>query len=255
MASVKSTMGALGIAPGGSLLFRFFGFIRARVPPDPVTTTASVSMLGQIRSVQQQHIHLNVIRVGFDAIPGGAAAQDQALQSIDYATFRTRIIYAAVNLGVGRVLHWHIDAADADGADDIGSKSESDDLVASWSVPNNGIDAFVVRNISASFVGKASAIPGECDKTAPDDGVVAGEASRTGDGFARTFAHETGHHLGLSHNHGAKPDCPNTTTGCNNLMAQTRCATSCGGGTRVAVLLTSAQGSTMRGHCSVQNGI
>jgi hypothetical protein len=253
MASVKSTMSALGITPGGSLLFHFFGFKRALVPPDPVTT-ASVSVLGQIHSVQQQHVHLNVIRVGFDRIPGDTA-QDQALQSIDYAIYRTRIIYAQVNLGVGRVLHSHIDAVHAEGFDDIGSKQEADDLVASFSVANDGIDAFVVRNISANFVGKASAIPGVCDKKTPDDGVVAGEATRTGDGFARTFAHEIGHHLGLFHNHGPKPNCPNTTTGCNNLMAQTRCATSCGGGTRVAVLLTSAQGATMRGHCSVQNGI
>lgn len=255
MASVKSTMSALGITPGGSLLFNFFGFIRSRVPPDPVTTTASVSVLGQIRNVQQKHVHLNVIRVGFDAI-AGATAQDQALQTIDYAIYRTRINYSAVNLGVGRVLHWFITAADADGYDDLGSEDEADDLIAGWSVPNNGIDAFVVRNISDSdFVGKAADIPGDCDKESKDDGLVAGEASRTGDAFARTFAHEIGHHLGLSHNHGGDPDCPDTTAGCNNLMAQTRCATSCGGGTRVAILLTGSQGTTMRGHCSVRNAI
>jgi hypothetical protein len=160
-----------------------------------------------------------------------------------------------VNLGVGRVLHWFIDAADADGKDDLGSEGEADDLIAEWSVPNDGIDAFVVRNISdPDFVGKASDIPGECDKEAKDDGVVAGEIGRAFEDFSRTFAHEVGHHLGLSHNHGGDPDCPDTTNGCNNLMAQTRCATSCGGGTRTAVLLTSGQGSTMRDHCSVQDG-
>jgi hypothetical protein len=115
--------------------------------------------------------------------------------------------------------------------------------------------AHVVRNISdPDFVGKSSDIPGECDKEAKDDGVVAGEIGRGSEGFSRTFAHEIGHHLGLSHNHGGDPDCPDTAAGCNNLMAQTRCATSCGGGARAAVLLTGSQGSTMRSHCAVQDG-
>ena len=118
-----------------------------------------------------------------------------------------------------------------------------------------------MRNISdPDFVGRADAIPGSCDKSSKDDGLVAGAINRGGgltmglDAFSRTFAHEIGHLMGLSHNHGGRPDCPSTTNGCNNLMAQTRCATSCGGGTRAAVLLTSGQGSTMRGHCSVRSG-
>ena len=258
MASVKAIMGCLGIGTSGtvSVLGDLFGFIRARVPTDPDTTvTANVSVLAHVRGVQGQHIHLNVIRVGFDAIAGGAPAQDAALEKLDYALYRTRNIYRGVNLGVGRVLHWFITAADSNGADDLGSEDECDDLIADWSVPNNGVDAFVVRNISdPDFVGKASDIPGECDKEAKDDGVVAGEIGRASEGFSRTFAHEIGHHLGLSHNHGGDPDCPDTTAGCNNLMAQTRCATSCGGGVRAAVLLTAGQGSTVRDHCAVQDG-
>ena len=258
MASVKAIMGCLGIDTSGtvSVLGDFFGFIRARVPADPDTTvTAQVSVLSHVQGVQGQHIHLNVIRVGFDAISGGATALDAAFEKLDYALYRTRNIYRQVNLGVGRVLHWFITAAESDGADDLGSEGECDDLIADWSVPNDGVDAFVVRNISdPDFVGKASDIPGECDKEAKDDGVVAGEIGRGSEGFSRTFAHEIGHHLGLSHNHGGDPDCPDTTAGCNNLMAQTRCATSCGGGVRAAVLLTGSQGSTMRDHCAVQAG-
>ena len=256
MASLKTIMNGLGIDTNGnvSILGHFFGFIRQQVPTDPAPTVqAQVSMLGQIHSVQQKHVHLNIIRVGFDAI-SGSTAQDQALQRLDYAIYRTRKIYAQVNLGVGRVKHFFITAAQADGMDDLGSENEADDLIAAWSVPNDGIDAFVVRNISDSdFVGKAADIPGECDKTLKDDGVVAGEAGRPLDNFARTFAHEIGHHLGLSHNHGDNPKCPGTKTGCNNLMAQTRCATSCGDGTRAAILLTSDQGETMRCHCSVHD--
>ena len=249
-------MGCLGIATSGSvsMLGSFFGFIRARVPAeqDP-SVNAQVSVLNQIRAVQGAHIHVNVIRVGFDAIAGGATALDAAHEKLDYALYRTRVIYSPVNLGVGRVQHWFISAADSNGADDIGSEGECDDLIADWSVPNGGVDAFVVRNISTNdFVGKASDIPGECDKQAKDDGVCAGEIGRPSEDFARTYAHEIGHHLGLSHNHG--DDCPGTTAACNNLMAQTKCAVGCGGGTRVAVTLTSGQGSTMRGHCAVRSG-
>lgn len=257
MASVKAVMGCLGIDTSGrvSVLGDFFGFARARVPADPgATDPASVSVLAQVRGVQGDHIHLNVIRVGFDAISGGATALDEAFEKLDYALYRTREVYRQVDLGVGRVQHWFITAAEADGADDIGSESEADDLIADWSVPNAGVDAFVVRNISADFVGKASAIPGGCDKESNDDGVVAGEIGRASEAFARTYAHEIGHHLGLSHNHGGEPDCPGTTAGCNNLMAQTRCATSCGDGVRAAVLLIAGQGGTMRGHCAAQDG-
>jgi hypothetical protein len=257
MASVKSIMGCLSIPTGGtvSILGDLFGFIRARVPTEQdLTVTAQVSVLTLIRDVQGQHIHLNVIRVGFDAISGGTTALDAAHERLDYALYRTRNIYRTVNLGVGRVLHWFINAADANGADDLGSEGEADDLIAAWSVPNDGVDAFVVRNISDDFVGKASDIPGECDKEAKDDGVVAGEIGRPSEAFARTYAHEIGHHLGLEHNHGGEPDCPGTTDGCNNLMAQTRCANDCGGGVRVAVLLTSGQGSDMREHCAVHEG-
>lgn len=256
MASVKAILGCIGVDTGAnvSILGDLCGFLRRRVPTELDTTvTASVSVLTQVRDVQGAHIHLNVIRVGFDALGGGATALDAAHEKLDYALYRTRVIYRPVNLGVGRVLHWFIDAADADGADDLGSEGECDDLIADWSVPNDGVDAFVVRNISdPDFVGKASDIPGECDKEAKDDGVVAGEIGRASEGFARTYAHEIGHHLGLSHNHG--DDCPGTTAGCNNLMAQTRCATGCGGGVRVAVTLTGGQGSTMRSHCAVRAG-
>jgi hypothetical protein len=254
MASLRTTMGCLAIDTSGSVsvLGGFFGFIRKRVPPDPDTTvTAAVSVLGQIRAVKQRHIHVNVIQVGFDAISGDTA-QDEARQKLDYALYRMRKIYSQASLGVGRVEHYFIDSADAQGADDLGSEDEADDLIAAWSVPNDAVDAFVVRNISDSdFVGKAADIPGECDKESKDDGVVAGEIGRGFEGFARTFAHEIGHHLGLSHNHGSN-DCPDTTSGCNNLMAQSGCANSCGSGLRAATTLTSSQGETMRGHCAVR---
>lgn len=244
MANVRSLMSCIGVDTSNdvSVLREFFGFIRARVPTDPDTSVrAEVSLLDQVRGCQGEHINLNVIRVGFDARP--AASQDDDLEKLDYAVYKTRNVYRPANLGVGRVQHWFITAAESNGRDDIGSDDEAEALRDEWSVPNNGIDAFVVRNISASFVG-ISPVPGSCDKDSKDDGLLAGEINRGYDRFARTFAHEIGHYLGLSHNHG--DDCPTSTAGQNNLMAQTRCAAS----VRNSTLLTGGQGSTMRDHCA-----
>ena len=84
------------------------------------------------------------------------------------------------------------------------------------------------------------------------DGLVAGETGRGAEAFARTFAHEVGHYLGLEHNHGST--CPSTDSGRRNLMAQTRCVPMISGTTtrdvRNAVRLTPSQGGTMRDHCA-----
>lgn len=252
MASLKAVMNCLDIDTNRdlSVLRDFFGFSRAQVPTDP-SADASVSVKTQIQRVQGKHVHLNVIRVGFDTL--SATAREDRIERIDYAIYRTQNIYSSVSLGVGRVEHWLINSADADGLDDIGSEDEADELVERATVDNDGIDCFVVRNISDSdFIGKASAIPGSCDKGSKTDGVIAGESGLGDETFAKTFAHEMGHHLGLSHNHGG--NCPTTTSGQNNLMAQSRCAAGSGqAGQRAAVLLISSQGSTMRGHCSAQD--
>ena len=247
--SVKSVLACVGIGTSSdvSVLLHGFGFIRSRVPTDPDTSVrAEVSLLSHIQGIRGEHLNLNVIRVGFDARP--ASSFDDDLQKLDYAVYKTRNIYRQVNVGVGRVQHWFIDQADANGRDDIGSEDEAEALRDEWTVPNDGVDAFMVRNISASFVG-ISPVGGACDKDSKDDGLVAGEINRSYDEIGRTFAHELGHYFDLPHNHGDKPDCPDTTAGQNNLMAQTRCAIS----TRNSTLLTSGQGSTIRSHCLVKD--
>ena len=249
MLSVKDTLDCMGVDTSGqvSVLGDLFGFFQRRVPPDPVTTvTASVSVKDQLEAMTGRHVHLNMITVGFDTL--SASDQQDADDKVDYAVYRTRNIYAQVNLGVGRVEHYAIDADDSNGHDDLGSEGEADDLSDEFSIDNDGIDVFLVRNISdTDFVG-ISPVPGDCDKGGDDDGLVGGEINRGFEGFSRTVAHEIGHFLNLSHNHGA--DCPTTTAGMNNLMAQTRCAIS----TRTSVLLTNAQGTTMRGRCQTNDG-
>ena len=89
MASVKSILNCIGVNTSGSvsILFHLFGFTRARVPPDPEpTATAQVSLLQLVRDLQGRHLHLNVIRVGFDTL----SATDQATgdERLDYAIYR-----------------------------------------------------------------------------------------------------------------------------------------------------------------------
>jgi hypothetical protein len=247
MNSFRQHAACVGASGNFSVMRNVLGFVRGRLPPHPdgAGNTVSVSMRAQINAVAGRHVHLNVIRVGFDAL--SAADQTAALERIDWAILRTRQIYAPVSLGVGRVLHWFITRAEADGADDIGSEDEAEELWDDWTVQNNGLDVFMVRTISADFIG-LSPVGGACGKDDKDDGLVGGRIDRESDGVARTFAHEIGHYLGLSHTHGA--DCPTSNAARNRLMSQTRCALS----NRNSVNLTSGEGSTMRGHCTVRPG-
>ncbi len=246
METVKSIMNCIGVDTSGSVsvLFHLFGFVRSRVPEDPCTTdTAEVSLLSQLNAMQGKHVHLNIIRVGIDNFTA------DEVEKIDYAIYRTRKIYRTRSIGIGRVEHYNVTSADAGGKDDLGSEDEAEDLTHDWTVPNNGIDVFMVDNISDSdFVG-LSPVDGPCDKNDKDmNGVIGGEVNRSSERVARTFAHEIGHYLGEPHNHG--DDCPTSASGRANLMAQTRCADSvCD-----SVLLTSAQGNNMRDHCFVQDG-
>lgn len=237
MASVKSTLNCIGVDTSGNLsvLFHLFGFLRQEVPADPCTTaTPKVSVLQQIQSLEGEHIHLNIIRVGIDNFT------DAEVDKIDYAIYRARNIFNTRNLGIGRVEHYNVTSSEADGKDDIGSEDEAEDLTHDWTVPNNGLDVFMVDNISADFVG-LSPVGGPCDKDDKDmNGVLGGEVNRTSNRVARTFAHEIGHYLGLPHRN-SSPD---------NLMAQTKFANSiCN-----SVLLSSSQGNDIHDHCSVQDG-
>ncbi len=254
MPSVRDTLECIGRDTSGSnsVLRDLFGFFRARVPFTG-STRSSVSLRDTLDGLQGRHIHINVINVGW-VNELSSTDTDTGRRKVDYAIMRTRQIYEQVNLGVGRVQHWFIDQSDADGAHNIGSEGEADDLWDDWSVDNNGIDAFVPRTISdPDFIG-LSPVPGDCGKGGKNDGLIAGAIDRGGsvnngfNGFARTFAHEIGHYLSLPHNHGS--NCP-AGAAANNLMAQTRCITI---SSFDAVNLTSSQGSDMRGHCMTRSG-
>ncbi len=244
-ASIRTLAGCVGISGQFSILGDFFGFIRRRLPPDPTGVRIEVSLKEQIARLRGVHSNLNVIAVGSDQFT------DADFIEIDYSIFKLRNVYRPVGVGIGRVQHWVVSTADADGLDMPTTTGDLEDLTQDWTVPNDGIDLFVPHNMSIAANGGQilgrSAIDGPCDKNAKGmNGATCGlwGSEQT----ARTFAHELGHYLGLSHNHG--DDCPAGTTEKNNLMAQSRCAIS----TRDSVLLTSSQGDNMDDHCSIRAG-
>jgi Metallo-peptidase family M12B Reprolysin-like len=244
-ASLRAFAGCIGISGPFSVLGDFYGFRQRRLPTDPTGVRVEVSLAEQINSLRGRHFNLNVIKVGSDQFTSADHNE------IDYSIFKVRNIDRQVGLGVGRILHWIVTTADANGLDSPTTEGDLEDLTGDWTVSNDGIDLFIPHNMavpsnSGQILGK-SAIDGPCDKNAKGmTGAVCGlwGSEQT----ARTFAHELGHYLGLSHNHGAA--CPTTTAAQNNLMAQSRCALS----TRNSTLLTSSQGTNMKDHCSTKAG-
>ncbi|PSN14183.1 hypothetical protein C7293_12805 [filamentous cyanobacterium CCT1] len=247
--SLKELADCIGVSTTGnvSVLRNLLGFFRGQLPPDPTGVPVRVSLLRQARLLQGRHLHLNVIAVGVDNF------DDNDDIEIDYSIYRIRDIYAQVNIGVGRVEHYGVPTAEASGFDSPTTSDQLEQITDTWSVPNNGIDVFIPFNMNVCSdtgctLGR-SAIGGPCEEK-NDKGMNGAVTGLWGsEQTSRTFAHEIGHYLNLEHNHDGSPDCPDTADGCNNLMAQTRCANSCGGGVRAAILLTRGQGNTMDNHC------
>lgn len=219
MDSLRAFATCIGVTGTFSVARDFFGFLRG-APSD-------VSVATQIQRLKGRHVHMNFIRVGSDQFTNADFDEmDQALQF-------TRDNYANVSLGIGKIEHYVISTADADGADNINNDDEARELTNDWTVPNSALDIFWVLTYSGSTIG-FSRVDGPCDKDAKgmDGSVVAIEGSANTTGFV--LAHEAGHYLGLDH-----------VTNSNNLMFGT---VPNGGG------LTSGQGSDMRDHCFTKSG-
>lgn len=168
-------------------------------------------------------VDVNVIRVGGDLFTAdeNTRIQDALIVMIS--------IFAQVNLAVGGFQRFMIHSSKVPAYLVIDSPAEARALTSDWTVPNNALDMFVVRQM-LNEDGR-SPVGGPCNKNAQGmTGVVvsiAGSAANAGN----TFAHEVGHYLGLSHSPIAG----------NFIEAQSNSNTA----------ITAAQGTQMKAHCFV----
>lgn len=277
MASVRDAAACIGRTGDVSVLRHLFGFRQRRVPADPADPAdadwrrSSVSVLERVRRLDhQRHHHLNVLAIGWDLYddPSSTISADEMWHRVDYAVYRSHDIFDQARVSIGRV-RWVSLPTDAlpDGTsyESIDTEAELDDLTQAYTAfghdaTKEGIDVFVPFDLTVStsnggtLLGK-SIIDGPCDREddkADRDGSVVNPLDADGasgdDGleFARTFAHENGHYLGLEHpsDMAANPD---------RLMTQSGTAYRNGGSVRTSNDLTSGEGSTVRSHCSVND--
>lgn len=212
MASLRKAANCIGVSGNFSVLKDFYGYRTGAPKP--------LSLRTQIRLLQGAHIHLNLIQTADFA--KDAMAIDAALQF-------TRDTYATVSMGVGRVKRY----VTPPGWEVIDGHEDSQDLWNSFSVPNDGIDVFLVKLIVGGAVGHSPEPRGECDKDDKDDNGCTIEIEQNSS-LGKTLAHEVGHFLGLRH-----VESP------LNLMYETMDNVG---------RLDALQGKVMRLHCSVHAG-
>ena len=228
MVSVNKIAACIGLSGNFSLKHDFFGYTTAGVP----------SVFNQLRLLQGPRIDLNLIKVGSERFN----AADELLS--DFALAYMRGIYATVGIGVGRVEHYSIPIAQAEGHEQIGSDSDAETLISRFVVPNDGIDIFVLKQ-GWSSAGGLSPISGTCNKT--DKGMKGCVTTFSANIFV--FGHEVGHYLGLSH-----------TGSPNNLMNPSAGAKL--DAFEIADILTDGsllpklvpQGDIMKSHCAIRAG-
>lgn len=145
----------------------------------------TLSLRRQIELLQTRYINLDVIRVGGDVF----SALEQ--QEVDIAVQIARELYDRVDIGIGRVLAWHIKAANAGSYMSLDSECEAIDLIDEYTAGGGGIDCFFVRAIT---YGPGGGTPEK------GDGLVMMLLGSWGSGIG--LAHELGHYLGVDYHLG-----------------------------------------------------
>ena len=238
LVSLRNIAACIGVSGNFSVLRDFYGFFLGRVPEDPTGVEITLSLLEQINRLHQPHFHLDVTAVGSDNF------SDAMNNSVDYSIFKIRNIYAQVGIGVGRVVHRRVLAANAQGLDVITSDGDVEAITDTFAVDGDSINVFIpvsmnVPSDTGTLLGR-SANPGPCEEK--DDKGLNGSVTGpwASEQMARTMAHEVGHYLDLEHRN-SEPD---------NLMCQSSGANS----TRDSILLDSDQEDEIKRHCLMQPG-
>ena len=183
--SLRHLAGCIGV--GGaplSVLGRFFGY---RSIPIPLSLRLQMTSLRTSR-----HVHLNMIEVATEAFSQNDRAE------VDAAVQFTRDTFRLAGIAIGRVEHYGIPQLQANFGV-IGNAAEAKQLTLDWTVPNDAVDAFVVRMYVGAVAGR-SPVDGPCDKNSSGmNGLVFELNSSTGGPSNFALAHELCHYLGCDH--------------------------------------------------------
>jgi hypothetical protein len=218
---------------------------------DAVTGTGSYSLRHQIILLDSNHIHVNLILVGYETFT------ESELADIDVAVFAARWIYAKVGLGIGRVSWFAIPLADAMGFESIASDDEAQVLTNSWTVHNDGLDVFILR--AAWFDDERShrgisEQEASCDKDRTDG--FSGSVVSLGGALETSFTlpHEMAHDLGLHHIGGLESEDIEKIGDISVIPLSVRKNLMFPDRFDQRNTLTPEQGNIMRKHCLIQPG-
>ena len=222
--SLRQAAQCLGLPGDFSVLRDFFGYLEGF--PGGVS---QLSLRGQMRALGGRHIHLDLIQVAVEQFT------ETDRRDIDRAVQRTREAFAQVDLGVGRVAHFQITEAEADGLETIDSHSQAKKLTRRFRGPHDdAIDVFFVREYNVDGKDGESRIDLPCNKDRYNfSGAVIGMGGAAGGIFPELLPHELGHGLGLKH-----------VTNTDNLMHDVI----------TDIKLAASQGEEMRSHCFARPG-
>lgn len=239
--SLKSIASScLGVTAPFSVLSDVFGYIFRDASGTVFGgQTETMFLRRQLELAKGKSTNFSIFLVGHENDFSGVVTLAQIIE-VQFAIQVARDIYAQRSLGVRKIFWRRIGMAEAGAYTIITDKPEAVDLTDDFSGPNDGIDVFFVQSILNA--GGWSTTPGPCDKDAKDEmtGAVL-ELSGSSNFFTGVLmAHEVGHYLGLEHD-GSD----------SNLMGVDSNGDGIGEISNNSTGLTSSQGTTIRGHCSV----
>jgi hypothetical protein len=198
VASLRKIAACIGVTGSFSVVRRFYGYesgvfghksINVDLKGKKLSEVSiasndpgTLSLRRQLELLKTRYINLDVIRVGGDDF---SALEHQ---EVDIAVQIARELYQRDDIGIGRVLAWHIKAAKAGSYMSLDSDCEAIDLIDEYTAGGGGIDCFFVRAIT---YGSGGSTPEK------GDGLVVDLLGHVGSGIS--LAHELGHYLGVLH--------------------------------------------------------